>query len=345
MMKILISGSDHVWSIERYYKKYFAKNGAEVQLFAAQNIFYDFYKRSLINKILFRVGLSRIHKHINEKFLQVVDTFRPDVILVVKGMELFPKTLLKIKEKNILLANLNTDSPFIFSGKGSGNKNITDSIGLYDLHFTYDCSTEDTLHKVFNAVTETLPFGFEVSDSLVNNLKKETEILRLCFIGNADAERIKFLKELGNAGISLDVYGNGWKDLNNEKNISAHGPVYGDDFWKILYKYRVQLNLMRPHNPESHNMRSFEVPGVGGILLAPDTEDHKTYFEPGKEIFLYHDLNTCIKQIKYLLSLSKEDADKIRAAARKRSIESGYSYEGRAIQALNVFKKLQLAKA
>ena len=42
---------------------------------------------------------------------------------------------------------------------------------------------------------------------------------------------------------------------------------------------------MRIHNPDSHNMRSFEVPGVGGIMVAPDTKEHRIFFEVGKEIF------------------------------------------------------------
>ena len=99
--------------------------------------------------------------------------------------------------------------------------------------------------------------------------------------------------------------------------------MYDRVFWKTLRKYRVQLNLMRPHNPDTHNMRSFEVPGVGGIQLAPDTDDHKTYFEPGKEIFLYKNLEECTSQIKKILALNTEDARKIRDHARMRSIDSG----------------------
>ena len=57
--------------------------------------------------------------------------------------------------------------------------------------------------------------------------------------------------------------------------------VESSDFWKVLRKYRVQLNLMRPHNLDSHNMRSIEVPAVGGIGLFPDTPDHERFFEKG----------------------------------------------------------------
>ena len=110
------------------------------------------------------------------------------------------------------------------------------------------------------------------------------------------------------------------------------------EFWKTLIKYRVQLNLMRPHNLDTHNMRSFEIPGVGGIQLAPDTPDHKIYFEPGKEIFLYTDIAGCVNQIMKLLALKANEAMEIRNCARMRSINSGYSYKDRAEQALEKIK-------
>jgi spore maturation protein CgeB len=81
-------------------------------------------------------------------------------------------------------------------------------------------------------------------------------------------------------------------------------------------------------------MRSFEVPGVGGIGLFPFTPDHDLYFVNGKEIFLYKDMNECAEKCKELLSLSVADVKKIRVAARSKSISSGYSYRDRTSQAL-----------
>ena len=136
------------------------------------------------------------------------------------------------------------------------------------------------------------------------------------------------------------MYGNNWKKFVDHKNIKIFDPVQGRDFWLTLQRYRIQLNLMRPHNPDAHNMRSFEVRCVGGILLAPDTLDHNQYFVSNKEIFLYTDLQSCMEKIKYLLSLSALQADIIRVNARRRSVESKYSYQSRAQQSLKFLKKL-----
>jgi spore maturation protein CgeB len=78
---------------------------------------------------------------------------------------------------------------------------------------------------------------------------------------------------------------------------------------------------------------------VGAIQLAPDTHDHHTYFEPGEEIFLYHDLESCFKAAKSILSLSPDDALAIRNSTRSRSLKDEYTYKSRAIMALNLIKE------
>jgi spore maturation protein CgeB len=87
-------------------------------------------------------------------------------------------------------------------------------------------------------------------------------------------------------------------------------------------------------------MRSFEVPGVGGIGLFPDTQDHASYFENGKEIFLYNSIEECVKQCIALLGLNSADANKIRLSARLKSLHAGYSYRDRATQVFREIKQL-----
>ena len=51
-------------------------------------------------------------------------------------------------------------------------------------------------------------------------------------------------------------------------------------------------------------------------------------------------MSSCISTIKYLLNLSKVDADKIRDKARTKSLMARYTYESRAKQALKQIKEL-----
>lgn len=339
-MKLLITGSDKIYAIENFYANYLKELGVDVYHFCTQSLFYDYYHQSILNKLVFRAGLSGIYKTINEEFKQLVEKFEPDIVWVFKGMEILPESLQFAKRQKIKLVNYNPDSPFIFSARGSGNANVKKSISLYDLHLTYHPGVKKRIDSHYKTSSAILPFGFDLNDALYDKCCRQQEVVKACFVGNPDKQRINFLLQLANGGVKLDVFGNFWKRYISHPNISVFSPVLGDDFWLTLRKYRIQLNLMRPHNPDSHNMRSFEIPGVGGVQLAPDTCDHKTYFLPGKEIFLYKDASDCIEQINRLLTLTAGVVNEIRLNARKRSIQSAYTYKDRACQALVHLKRL-----
>ena len=339
-MRLLIVGSDKIYAIENFYVKYLREAEINVSHFSAQSLFYDYYQKSILNKLIFKSGMSNILERINEQFKLAVSAYKPDIIWVFKGMEIFPQSLKWAKDKNIKLVNYNPDNPFLFSGKGSGNDNLKNAIALYDLHLTYNLEVKEKMEAGYKIPTQILPFGFDVSDDLFEACCAVGEVNRACFLGNPDSFRGKFLQQLAEAGIKIDVYGNNWKKFVQHENVNVFMPVYGDELWMVLRKYRVQINLMRPHNPDSHNMRSFEVPGIGGIQLAPDTPDHRKYFDPGTEIFLYSNVAECARQILFLQSLSITEANKIRIQARRRCLQSGYSYKERSKQALSFIEKL-----
>ncbi len=338
-MKIIIVGSDKAWAIERFFYTHFIELGIQTEFFLAQSLFYDYYQKNLFNKIIFKLGLSFIHNKINKDFRKKVNLEKPDLVFIFKGMEITPDTLKWLSFSGIKKVNYNPDNPFVFTGSGSGNKNVTNSIGLYDLHFTYNTSVKKKLEEDYTVPVEILPFGFELDNALYAECTMEKEIIKVCFLGNPDKDRAEFIEHLAGQEIKIDIYGNDWKKFVTHKNITIYNPIYGDEFWKVLRKYRVQLNLLRIHNPDSHNMRSFEVPGVGGIMVAPDTLEHRNFFIDGKEIFLFSDIQSCTEKIKYLLNLNRYEADSIRNNARNKSLSAGYTYKDRAKQALQTIKQ------
>jgi spore maturation protein CgeB len=339
-MKIFLVGSDNEYAIENFYVKYLREAGVEVFHFAAQTFFYSYYRKSVFNKIIYRSGFSSILKKINQQFKIEVENVKPDFIWIFKGMEIFPESLKWARSKGIRLINYNGDSPFVFSGRGSGNKNVKDAIGLYDLFLTYSSADREKMEKDFNVRSQILPFGFDISEELFDKCAVQEEINKVCFIGNPDSYRKNFLKSLAQNDVKIDVYGSSWHRYIKDSNINVLGPVKNDEFYKTLRRYRVQLNLMRPHNPTTHNMRTFEMGGIGAIQLAPATADHSFYFKEYEEIFLFDGLGECLQKIAYIMRLDKETSGNVRAQARIRSVEGGYSYKCRSNQALSFIKNL-----
>ena len=225
-MKLLIVGSDKIFAIENFYVKYLRVLDVEVVQFAAHSRFIDYHQRSFLNKVLLKLELSGVYEKINRELREIIVTEQPDVVWIFKGMEIFPHTLELIKRGNVKLVNYNPDNPFLFSGRGSGNKNITDSLNYYDLHFTYNLAIKRQLEKDYNATVRLLPFGFDISDELFAVCQLEREILEACFLGNPDQERAAFILSLANKGIEIAVYGNDWDKFVTHTSIKIHQPVY-----------------------------------------------------------------------------------------------------------------------
>jgi spore maturation protein CgeB len=337
-MKILIVGADYQWAIENHFINHFSSLGSTVELFPAQRYFYEYYYKSILTKLICRLGLSKIYDRINEKLIQKVAEFNPAVIFVFKGMEVLPSTLLALKNSGIKLVNYNPDNPFVFSGYGSGNKNVSESLKLYDLHLTYNLEILKKL-KLMQLKSEFFPFAFESNTKWALKLQECDEVSKVCFLGNPSNFRIPFLNQLAKKGVLIDVYGHDWDKKKMNLGITCYAAVYGLAMIEVLCKYRIQLNLMAIHNLNSHNMRTFEIVGYGGIQLAPRTIEHEMLFKEGKEIFLYNDADDCVMQIDKLLNMSFADALDIRNSAQLKA-QSQHTYKQRAAKAAELFETL-----
>lgn len=339
-MRLMLVGSQAHWAIEHHYIAILEKEVAALDVFPAPDLFAEYY-RGLGHKIWFRLGWAPIYRHINQQLLARVATFQPDIVWVWKGTEVFPETLQKIKNQGVKIVNYNPDHPFILSSRGSGNANVTRSVSLYDLHFCYNQILAREIETKYTISTAALPFGYSYTNKVFEIVENAPEILKLAFIGNPDAMRVNMINALCEAGVPIDVFGNNWRRFLHAKDgLALHTPLYGLDFWVAMRQYRVQLNVFRPHNVGSHNMRSFEIPGIGGIMLAPDSPEHRSFFEADREIVLYDSIDHAIQQAQKLLALPLAEAQSIRKNALQRSKSGAYTYADRAQQALMGLKKL-----
>jgi len=324
--KILIVGSNHIASIELVYLRLLKKSGFSVTLYPAQTIFFQYYFHSFVNKIFYRLGFSCIISKIQADLKLYFYKFQPNIVIIFKGMEITPKTISWLKSQRVSLLNYNPDHPFIFSGRGSGNRNVRNSISYFDCYFTYSEYIVKQLSSL-GFKSKVIPFAFNSDGFTYSELTQAEEILKTCFLGNADRVRVNFLNSLADLGLQIDVYGENWNRYKLNNSICVYPAKYGPQFWEILKKYAVQLNLLRPHNFDSHNMRSFDIPGSGGIMLAPITSDHMKYFNVDHEVFLFDSIDKDFDLANYILSLSFEQRLSIRNSARNSALRNNtYSH-------------------
>ena len=73
-------------------------------------------------------------------------------------------------------------------------------------------------------------------------------------------------------------------------------------------------------------MRSIEVPGCGGIMLAPRTKDHEAFFEEGKEAFYYNDVNELVEQASKILEVGDKEVFTLRKQILEKVLNQ-YTYK------------------
>jgi spore maturation protein CgeB len=197
---------------------------------------------------------------------------------------------------------------------------VTNSICLFDEHFTYDLDVKHRIEKEFGIKCTLTSFGFDQEAISDEELHTVQEIKAVCFVGNPDEYRTQILKEILLKGLPLHVYGHDWDKFLNHPNLRIHGAVYEKEYYQTLRKYRVQLNIMRVHNLNSHNMRSIEIPGCGGIMLAPRTRDHAAFFKEGKDAFFYEDINELIMKVNEILAFEDSQMQQIKTQVREKTM-------------------------
>lgn len=339
-MRILTPISGNPWAVPDCYHRGLVNAGADVAA-------YDIGEapRSLSGRLGLRLQRMLGWSAAGRRLQAAVDRVKPDVLVIFKGFDFPPALLARIAARGVRLVNYNTDHPFRFFSPGSGNANVRDSVPLYDLYITYSGPIQAEMAATYpGQKVMTLPFGHAVDDALYDALSTETEIVRGCFNGNPDEERAEVVRFLSENGVAMDLYGYAWEDfVSPTPTLKLCTPQAGTDMFRILRRYRFQLNLFRPHNEGSHNLRSFEVPAVGGITLAPDSPEHRDFFADGRHAFYFSDRDEMLATARKLIAMPVAEADAIRMAARQRTVDIRSHFDDRARTMLAAIKTLVAA--
>jgi spore maturation protein CgeB len=340
-IRILIIGSFCDGAIEKLYRRGLERCHVQVEGYAAADQYHEIIGRSIVNRVINKLSPAVFYKGINEKLLSFLSGKKYDIILVFKGMELFEDTVKQLKGHATLVANYNCDHPFRFFSPGAGNQNVLDGIKHYDVHFSYSKKITEQLATKFGKQAYCIPFGYD-QDAVAVAGNTAAYQGRFLFIGAFDSDRAKWLNELN--AEDLDIYGNSkWKTRNGFRPQVAKSyrqrSLYGNDYSTAIVSSLGIINLLRDQNivEQSHNMRTFEVPGYGGLLMSQRTGEQAEYFEEDKEAVFFDSMDELRDKMAYLRK-NIAVVEKIKMAGYERSRQSGYSYDERSRQLLTRLK-------
>lgn len=340
-MKWLLLGAFGKGALENYYVKGLRRIGIEVTTLDITQEYYQILDHSVINKVWNKIRPSTFFLSTNKKLGEYMAGKHFDVILIFKGLTIFPDTLIELKKKSNLLCCYNPDHPFKFFSEGSGNSNILESIKLYDIYFSYSTQITSELNRRYNVSSYTVPFGYDDTQAgLPISRNNEFFFNHLLFAGSYDKERSDFLYHLSTE--KLLIYGdNKWYSRNKKRQSIRKAyqgkPLYDEEYKAAIKESLGVLNLLRKQNTEegSHNMRTFEVPGYGGLLISNRTLEQMAFFEEDKEAVFFDSIDELNDKLNYL-SKYPQEVEKIKMAALRRSNSANYGYTYRSHEMFNI---------
>ena len=310
----------------------------------------EFYYVSLqtrrkLTKILERLVRPLQEDEFNNAIVKRIDTFRPDVILVYKGVFVRPDTLKYAKAHNCKLVLFYPDVSMTVHGA-----NIPNSIPLYDLVFTtktFGITDMRDKYGVKNAVF--IPHGFDPDihrPLMIGKEEKEIFGCDVSFIGTWSAKKEQWLAHLKESlpEIDLKIWGDQWnKTTAQSLKASIQGkPIVGDLYALAIQCSTINLGVLSEQvsgasSGDLITSRTFHITGASGFMLHERNEESVLYYKEDKESGFFDGPEELVTKVKYYLD-NAEVREEIRIAGHKRAM-ADHSLDARAKVIIDELKR------
>ena len=206
-----------------------------------------------------------------------------DLVLVGKGALLNRRSINYLRSRfSSPVVCWNADSPFDHSVSNRGG-GIPETISAYDAYITWADDVAERLSAVAARVI-VIPFAWD-PELMRPTAGYGLAVGRIVFIGTGTRERSAFLQSI--AHLNPIIFGNGWPKI---EGADIRPPITGLDFSRVVGEAKWNINLLRPQNARSHNMRTFELVGSGGTQVAPLTNDHQRFLSSDSRTVLFRNM-------------------------------------------------------
>ena len=97
----------------------------------------------------------------------------------------------------------------------------------------------------------------------------------------------------------------------------------GVKFANVINKSFVSINILRKQNLGSHNMRTFEIPAMGGLLAASRSNEQNLFFPENRASIMFNSVKELENKI-FFLRNNQKVAEEIRKKGFKLSLKHSY---------------------
>jgi hypothetical protein len=309
-LKTLILNDAEEYGLGASYTRAFRALGHEVALidpFAELNKLLA-WRFPLIRRAFERQIISLFNKWWVKYLVELPPA---DLIWVGKGAWAVPWLWRQFKRQRpkTKLVCYNADNPIVTYSRGGNRPWVTESIPCFDLYCTYNKSLVEPLRRAGAQRIARIPFAWdpwlhpemEISDA--DRRRYECDVV---FIGNGDLHRERWMRDIMAAAKPYNwqfaIYGcwNGCRDQNLWSVLRGE-QVYGSEMARAVRASKIALNILRLQNEDSHNMRTFEIPGCSGVMVSQKSPEQEEFFPEGQAAFYFSNAEECVTKMRGLL--------------------------------------------
>lgn len=328
-MKVFYFGAFDPYNLESSYLRAGKALGFATEVFD--------YAQSYRNQLPFgRIGafvaryiephqwLLRMNREVTLKATE----FQPDVFLIFCNAKIMAGTLLYLK-------SVMPKTKFVLIWPDPLNNlqsHLLASAKLLDMLASYSSNAVPVFQQAGFTNVQWIPLAGDTELHPCSQILPEVDFnYDISFVGGWRPERedtmIALLKKYGSS-IKIGIYGPSWavKTRNQQirKLVIPHA-VLGKDMAKVFQKSRINLNRIDVTNYPAANMRFFEIPASGGLMLSSSCPEMSEVFKEFESVVYFKNNFELINKVEYLLN---NDSRRMREVSHQ-IILNGHTYRHR----------------
>jgi spore maturation protein CgeB len=338
MKKVLIVGETlETGRTEEVYGREFSALGCEVRYFSWQEAKSSLSFGVLWDKLAWRLAWQILAKLANQKLVEIANQFQPDLTLVVSPLWLHPDSVLAFKQHGLAFV-FYTDNP-IDEHHTHTNSWVKNGFPLWDAAFIW---SQEIVESLLNNNVKRAFFHPFCSDVEYHFPKRQANPLYdVAFIGNWDTsrKREKYLKAI--ADYRLGLWGsNYWNTHCQETALKGlcQGMCSYQEIPEVLGSAKMGLNILRPQNEQGHNIRTYEIPATGTLMISERSQELLKLFIEDKEAVYFSHPEELKQKVDYLLQNPALIAS-IAEAGYKKALEN--TITDRVKEIANIYQELR----
>lgn len=274
----------------------------------------------------------------NEAFLEGVRTIRPEIVILVGGTLLWRETVESARDHGAPIAVVHADDPLV--GAWATPPEHRDIVGARVHHFLWSRSRVARLRERHGPQAHYLPFAWDpVVFPHRRSGKREAHLV--IFVGGWSRRRERLLETVARH-FDLKIWGPPYwrtrtRPWSRLRRCWQGRALAGEEAAIVIARAGVTLNVLRDQNlPDGTNMRTFEVPGCGGFLLADRSAGAAEILPEGSAAAYFDGPEELCERIDYYLTRPAERREIAEEAHRV--VDAAHRYVHRAEAILRLLK-------